>query len=396
MAQKIVFDEKQGIFLVREQSSMDVLRNGHFGIRDGAALRLEREEAFYLIDARRAECTSVQGGRPLTFNQVAERFLREKKLMARYFTYRDWRDKGLIAKAPNAGAPRGAPAPRKSVNAKRYPASQCRIKAHPMQGTFFPGDLITIVDDAQKGRQIYEQDWFGQFGTYKLGDHGELNKLDSYETLFLIDAGKLRVANATRAQIVEAASERREDFPKLYEVYADWRGKGYIVKTGFKFGTHFRIYFPGAKPGQDDSAGRVHSKHVIHVFPRDTKLLISEWARAIRVAHSVRKTFILAIPGKSRRKDAEIDFVLYHRKEKNTGIEVPEGDAPRYGMLSLSEDEYLGGAELSAIINEAERERLELVTAIADRETAVTYYKVKRIELQRSAYEYYEIEWMQP
>src|SRR5208283_5057149 len=95
----------------------------------------------------------------------------------------------------------------------------------------------------------------------------------------------------------------------------------------------------------------VHSLHVIHVFPRDAKLLISEWSRAIRVAHSVRKTFILAIPGRSRKKNMNLDFVLYHRK--HDGIEAPEENTPRFAMLSLSEDEYLGGSELSAILNEA-------------------------------------------
>ena len=104
------------------------------------------------------------------------------------------------------------------------------------------------------------------------------------------------------------------------------------------------MYFPGARPVKDDKW--IHSMHVIHVFPRDAKLLISEWSRAIRVAHSVRKTFILAIPGTSRKKNMEIDFVLYHRK--HNGIETPGENTPRFCMLSLSEDEYLGGAELSA------------------------------------------------
>ncbi|MGI0134845.1 MAG: hypothetical protein ACREBW_07810, partial [Candidatus Micrarchaeaceae archaeon] len=110
--------------------------------------------------------------------------------------------------------------------------------------------------------------------------------------------------------------------------------------------------------------------------------------------HSVRKTFILAIPGKVRKKALGIDFILYHRKGGE--IEIPGKDRPRFGMLSLSEEEYIGGSELSAVINEAKSHRLELIIAIADRETAVTYYKVRRIELQGSEYEYYEIDWMQP
>ena len=35
-------------------------------------------------------------------------------------------------------------------------------------------------------------------------------------------------------------------------------------------------------------------------FSRKSKMIISEWARAIRVAHSVKKTFILGIPGKEK------------------------------------------------------------------------------------------------
>ena len=235
--------------------------------------------------------------------------------------------------------------------------------------------------------------WFGQYGTYKVKEHGRLNKLDIYETLFLINNNVLEVTNFTKKQINETADKRRPDFKKLYDVYADWRSKGYVIKTGFKFGTHFRVYFPGAQPMKTD-ASWIHSMHVIHVFPRDIKLLISEWARVIRVAHSVRKTFILAIPGKSRRKTLAIDFALYHRR--NNEIETPDKIKPRFGMLSLGEEEYIGGAELSAIINEAKSNRQELIIAIADRETAVTYYKVKRIELQGSDYEYYEIDWLQP
>ena len=99
------------------------------------------------------------------------------------------------------------------------------------------------------------------------------------------------------------------------------------------------------------------------------------------------------LAGAGRRRLA-IDFVLYHRK--GNGIETPSTGRPRFAMLSLSEEEYLGGSELSAIINDASEHKLELIIAIADRETAVTYYRVKRIELQGSEYEYYEIDWMQP
>jgi len=369
-----------------DQSTKDLLLKGHIGTLTSGVLHLHPEETLYVMDVRKAVCS--EKGRELHFNEVAERFGFKGKLMARYFTYKDWKDRGLVIKYPDEQNRESASSP-----TKRYPSSPMKLKDYGLEGVFFPEDLITIVDDEEKGRELYEGHWFGQYGTYKVNGHGTLNKLDIYETLFLINNGRLTVKNASRKEIMDEATRRRGDFPKLLMVYSDWRSKGYVVKTGFKFGTHFRIYFPGARPMREDSSW-VHSKHVIHVFPRDAKLLISEWARAIRVAHSVRKTFILAIPGKSRKKNLPIDFVLYHRK--NGDIEVPGEDAPRFAMLSLSEDEYIGGAELSAIISEAKAHRMELVVAIADRETSVTYYKVRRIELPKSDYEYYEIDWMQP
>ena len=39
---------------------------------------------------------------------------------------------------------------------------------------------------------------------------------------------------------------------------------------------------------------------------------------------------------------------------------------------------------------------MELIVAIADRETSVTYYKVRQIKISGSKNEYYEIDWMQP
>jgi tRNA-intron lyase len=386
MALQIIFDKKSKKLYVDDPSTMDILRGSHFGNAERGRLALRPEEALYIMDVRKGSCTDTYGN-TATFNTIASTF-NTKKFMARYFTYKDWRDKGLVVRYIGDAQMHGA----RAQQTKRYSASAAKPKILRMSAAFFPADLIAVVDDPEKGRSIYEQLWLGQYGTYKMQDHGSFNKLDIYETMFLIERKRLSITNSTKARILRAATERRRDFWKLYNVYSDWRSKGYVIKTGFKFGTHFRLYFPGARPVKGNNW--VHSMHVIHVFPRDAKLLISEWARVIRVAHSVRKTFILAIPGRSRRKSLDADFVLYHRKGGNT--ETPSDSAPRFEMLSLSEEEYIGGAELSAIINRVKENGKELIIAIADRETAVTYYKVRRIELQGSTYEYYEIDWMQP
>lgn len=385
----INFDRKQNTPYVTDQSTKDILGKSYFGTADGDRLVLTPEEALYLIDVRNASCVSQPDETKLTFNDIASEFSSNKKFIARYVTYKDWRDRGLIIKEPDGETGDGS----KAQHMKQYKSTSLKLRPYKLEGVFFPADLTTIIDDTETGNEIYEELWFGQYGTYKVKEHGIINKLDIYETLFLIDKSALKVKNSTRKDIIDTATKRRPDFPKLYEIYADWRSKGYVIKTGFKFGTHFRLYFPGAKPTKAGESW-IHSLHVIHVFPRDAKLLISEWARVIRVAHSVRKTFILAIPGKTRAKKLGIDFILYHRKGQE--IENPSNAKPHLSMLSLSEEEYIGGAELSAIINEAKASRQELIIAIADRETAVTYYKVRRIELQGSNYEYYEIDWLQP
>jgi tRNA splicing endonuclease len=123
-------------------------------------------------------------------------------------------------------------------------------------------------------------------------------------------------------------------------------------------------------------------------------MIIAEWARAIRVAHSVRKTFLLAIPGKEKEKKKKLDFLVYHRK--NSTVLNPDNSDPSYAVLALSENETIGGFELAEAIDAASDIGLDLLLAISDRESSITYYHVKRIELPESKYQYYEIEWLQP
>ena len=383
---EIVYKSKTNIY-ADDQSTIDILQRGFFGNRQHGRLKLGIFEALYLMDVRNATCT-YDGGQ-MSFSELAAHFPTPRRFMAKYITYKDWRDRGLVIN--DIGDARGS-SDKELI--KEYPSGRLSLSHFRMRGTFFHYDLTTLVSDKEKGRELYEKQWFGQYGSYKAADRGQLSKLDIYETVFLMEKSVLAVENAAKTAIVKTATERRRDFPRLYEVYKDWREKGYVIKTGFKFGTHFRVYFPGAKPTTTNGNGWTHSRHVIQVFPKDSRLLISEWARAIRVAHSVRKTFILAVPGSAREKRLSPDFILYQRKGGDA--ESPGISSPKYVMLSLGEEEYIGGREFAGAITEAKRMKLEPILAIADRETAVTYYKVRQIRLPGSNSDYYEIDWMQP
>ncbi|NUN11229.1 tRNA-intron lyase [Candidatus Micrarchaeota archaeon] len=384
MALKIL-KTKQG-FLAEDDSTVQSLLKGFFGEPYQGKknkLVLQPEEVLYLMDVRNAECT--ENGVKKTFNEIALPFVKEKKFLAKYFCYRDWRDRGIIAvkitKNENYG--------RNPII--KYPSQETHYAKTNQTALFFQDDLMSIID-SEEAKDLYENHWFGQWGTYKAKKHGSFLKLDAFETIFLGKHCSLKT-NYSIDAIQKKARSRRKEFNQLYDVYEDLRLRGFVVKTGFKFGTHFRLYFPGASPSREGDEW-MHSKHVIHVFPRESRLLISEWSRAIRVAHGVKKTFILAIPGKKRVEKTSLDYLLYHREKGSP--ETPSTGKPKYVMLALSEEEEIGGAELAAAITEATHLGLDLVIAICDRETSVTYYRIKRIDLPKSRFEYYEIEWEQP
>jgi tRNA-intron lyase len=389
---KLELNKKRNEIWVREPADVTSMQNGFYGTMKKGEILLNPEEVLYIMDIRNGKCYDAAGN-TYTFNDVASLFLKNRKILARYLTYKDWRDKGLVARyAEEAEGAYG----RTSV--KKYRGGKLRLDKFAVEGIFFEDDLITVLDDEAAGKELYENYWLGQFGTYKAAHRGKISKLDIFETVFLMKQKILKLKNATLKKVEKTAKRRMKYFGDMYAVYEDWRLSGYVVKTGFKFGTHFRIYLPGASPVKAGGEW-VHSRHVIHNFSRRNKLLISEWARAIRVAHSVKKTFILAIPGKKTKvkvnpKKPRLDFLLYHRKKD--GIETPKTGAPRYLMYSLTEDEYIGGEELAKALEECKYFGLEMMMAISDRESSVTYYLIKEISLLGSGYDYYEIEWTQP
>ncbi|MFA5050465.1 MAG: tRNA-intron lyase [Candidatus Micrarchaeia archaeon] len=388
---RLELDREKLQIYAKDPEEITSLTKGCYGTLSKGVITLYPEEVLYLMDIRNGKCYD-KNGNIFSFNDIAVLFTKFEKFFARYMTYKDWRDRGLIARpAFEIDKKYGA-----NVT-KKYKYKEFTPDAYSITGVFFPDDLITTIDDEASGKELYERYWIGQFGTYKAYHRGKIGKLDIYETIFMLKHGGLSLRNSSLEEVFNVAEDRIKYFSDLYSVYEDWRKSGYVVKSGFKFGTHFRIYVPGASPILENNW--IHSKHVIHVFSRKSKMLISEWARAIRVAHSVKKTFILAIPGKElstkiTAKNLNLDFLLYHRKKE--GIITPKDGKPKYFMFSLSEDEYLSGEQLAKALRECKEFGIEMLMAIADRESSVTYYTIKRISLPKSEYEYFEIEWEQP
>ena len=379
-ANMLILKNKKNQIYTDDPPTVSSLVNGCIGVQQSNKVFISSEEAMYLMDIRNAEC-------PVSFSKLMQR-------PAKYFGYKAWRDRGLhILDFKNPKVKEEIKKTKKKNLLRDYSLVKSKLPKTKTQGKFYKRDLMTVVDE-NIPEEIYYEYWFGQLGTYKTEHRGRYYYLDVYETLYLIEKNKLKT-KTEKESIIKTAKKRHKFFELMYNVYKDWRKKGFVLKTGFKFGSHFRLYFPGATPKQTGKEW-MHSKNVIHVFPYKHKLLISEWSRAIRVAHSVRKTFILGIPKheKDKMKNVNLDYLVYHRKNKS--VKKPGEDDPSYVMWCLSEEEYIGGAELAYALHEAKKLKLGLVLAIVDRETSVTFYRVIKIKLPQSKYEYYEIEWVQP
>ncbi len=78
-------------------------------------------------------------------------------------------------------------------------------------------------------------------------------------------------------------------FLPKYLVYKDLKGRGYLVKTAFKYGADFRVYEKGATPGRE------HSKWIVFVVTQDDALYWNQIASMVRVAHSVKKDLLIGV-----------------------------------------------------------------------------------------------------
>jgi len=133
-------------------------------------------------------------------------------------------------------------------------------------------------------------------------ERGGVLELSLMEALFLVERGTLQVWSGKRRLGIEDIMEKaldREDFLRRYRVYADLRRRGYVVKTGFKFGAHFRLYERGS------FSKDAHSTYLVHVHPEDAELGFSELSRSVRLALSVKKKLLYAVV------DSEGDITYY-------------------------------------------------------------------------------------
>ncbi len=123
--------------------------------------------------------------------------------------------------------------------------------------------------------------------------------LDLIEGYYLQKNSKISIYKSKKKishdEMLEICHNEYLDFDKKYIVYKNFRDKGYIVNPGIKFGCDFAVYEKG--PGID------HAPFLVQVYSRKDILTSTGIVLAGRLASTVRKQFILAIPHGTNKID---------------------------------------------------------------------------------------------
>jgi len=147
------------------------------------------------------------------------------------------------------------------------------------------GDRVIVSGEAAS--RIHQRGFFGK----PVG--GARLQLAPVEALYLVERGKLEVYEEESRIDFDGLMRRfsKDDrlLPLKYAVYSDLRSRGYIVRTGLKFGADFRVYEKGEKP--PDS----HSKFLVRVIQEKAKLSVSDISGDVRLSHGVRKKMLYAV-----------------------------------------------------------------------------------------------------
>ncbi len=144
-------------------------------------------------------------------------------------------------------------------------------------------DGITLYDESGYGKPLPEE-------------NPDRLELDLVEVAYLVEKGKLKVSAKEDGKkkkfdfqdLMETGSKQVNQFHAQYIVYHDLKERGYILKSGLKFGAHFRLYERGVQLKRGPKAPHEHTKAVVHCVSEESAFSLPELSRAVRLAHNIR------------------------------------------------------------------------------------------------------------
>ena len=159
-----------------------------------------------------------------------------------------------------------------------------------------------IVWNLSDSKKLFTNGYYGKPIGISKPKPNEINVpliLDLIEGYYLMLKSKIQIfknkKRVTEKKMLKICQEQHHNFDKKFQVYNDFRQKGYIVNPGIKFGCDFAVYQRG--PGID------HAPFLVQVYNRNENISSSDVVLAGRLATSVKKQFILAIPSRKNKID---------------------------------------------------------------------------------------------
>jgi len=160
-----------------------------------------------------------------------------------------------------------------------------------------------VVWNSADGSELYKMGFYGKplgIPKPKVPEFNVPLVLDLMEGLYLAEKGIITVYEGENKRKVslkklwQKARALYDEFDEKYAVYRDLREKGLIVTPGIKFGCDFAVYKYG--PGLE------HAPYMVSVKKGDSDLTATEIVKAGRLATTVRKRFIVAVPDLEKGK----------------------------------------------------------------------------------------------
>ena len=154
-----------------------------------------------------------------------------------------------------------------------------------------------VVWDHRQSSELYKKGYYGKplgIPKPKLAEFQVPLILDLMEGLYLAESNVIDVREGVRKTKVGLerlrgrARQLYDEFDLKYAVYRDLRKNDFIVTPGIKYGCDFAVYKHG--PGVE------HAPYMVSVKKGEEDLTATEIVKVGRLATTVRKRFIVAIP----------------------------------------------------------------------------------------------------
>jgi tRNA-intron endonuclease len=170
-------------------------------------------------------------------------------------------------------------------------------------------EKVLVVWNPDSGSELYKLGFFGKplgISKPKSTDFDVPLILDLMEGLFLMEKGKISIyelekkTKVSLRKLRKKARELYDEFDLKYSVYHDLRNNGFIVTPGIKYGCDFAVYKQG--PGID------HAPYMVSVKNEKKEITATDIVKAGRLATTVRKRFIIAVPN---LKTKQIQYLIF-------------------------------------------------------------------------------------